>query len=216
MFSMFVVRWSCWILLSVVLLHAVHGFPSAQKAHRVLTRTELALSMKIDKPDAFIPFKTFDWPSHSSSVELSSSNKDLLDVDQSSIKQDFVKSLAWMGAASGFAALLGALRGPAAAIEFSSGYILELCLSVDNLFVFLVLFQYFKVSGRAQEKVLSYGIFGAIILRGLFIILGSVAIHQFHQVLLGFSAVLAYSSLKILLKNEDNEEEEVKPTYYIS
>eukprot|EP01031_Cornospumella_fuschlensis_P032658 gene32658-39483_t len=197
-----------WIALTLILLQGAIGFPVAKLAQLTTTRPELTLFVKNDRLSTFSPFQSIDSPSHSSNVGLSSVNNDLIDVDQRSIKQDFIKSLAWMGAATGFAALLGALRGPAAAIEFSSGYILELCLSVDNLFVFLVLFDYFKVSGKAQEKVLSYGIFGAVVLRGLFIIMGSVAIHQFHQVLLLFSAVLAYSSFKILIKDEDNEEEE--------
>jgi tellurite resistance protein TerC len=96
-----------------------------------------------------------------------------------------------------------------------SGYALEQCLSVDNLFVFLVLFDYFKVDLDRQDKVLSYGIWGAVILRGVFIAAGSVALSEFHQVLLGFAAVLFFSSYKILSKG-DEEDEVSSQSYHLN
>lgn len=122
---------------------------------------------------------------------------------------DVFQSISWAAAATGFAALVGLYKGQAAAIEFSSGYLLELCLSVDNLFVFLILFDYFKIDEKNQGKILQYGILGAVILRGLFIGVGAIAISQFHQVLLLFAAILAYSAGSILFSNEEEDSEEV-------
>ena len=86
---------------------------------------------------------------------------------------------------------------------------LEQCLSVDNLFVFLVLFDYFSVRDKElQEKILGYGIWGAVILRGLFVGLGAVALQQFHQVLILFAVVLGYSSFRILAVGDGEEEDE--------
>lgn len=79
-------------------------------------------------------------------------------------KKDIQNTALWVGAAGAFAGGIAAYKGTDAAIEFCSGYALEQCLSVDNLFVFLVLFDYFKVKRENQGKVLSYGILGGTFL----------------------------------------------------
>jgi hypothetical protein len=66
----------------------------------------------------------------------------------------------WVASAAGFAGIIAATKGVDSAVEFCSGYLLEQCLSVDNLFVFIVLFDYFKVTTDKQDRVLSYGIVG--------------------------------------------------------
>ena len=66
----------------------------------------------------------------------------------------------WVASAAGFAGIIGATKGIDSAVEFCSGYLLEQCLSVDNLFVFIVLFDYFKVTKDKQDRVLSFGIWG--------------------------------------------------------
>jgi len=99
-----------------------------------------------------------------------------------SYASDLKRTGLWVAAAAAFAGGLAATKGADAAVEFCSGYILEQCLSVDNLFVFLVLFDYFGVTRDKQNRVLSYGIWGAIILRGLFIGVGAVTLQSFHQV----------------------------------
>ena len=83
------------------------------------------------------------------------------------------------------------------AIEFLTGYIIEESLSVDNLFVFLVLFKYFKIPFHAQRRVLNWGIIGVIILRGVFILLGSALISNFGFVLFFFGAILIYSGYQM-------------------
>jgi len=126
-----------------------------------------------------------------------------------SYKKDVERTLAWVGAAAAFSVGIAYFLGTQEAIEFCSGYVLEYCLSVDNLFVFIVLFDYFNVKDEhMREKVLAYGIFGAVVLRGLFIGVGAVALQQFHQILLLFAGVLAYSSYKIIAKGSGEGEEE--------
>jgi tellurite resistance protein TerC len=97
--------------------------------------------------------------------------------------------------------------GQQKAIEFLTGYIIEESLSVDNLFVFLVLFKYFKIAPHHQRRVLNWGIVGVIILRGIFILLGSVLISQFGFVLYIFGAILIYSGFKMAF----GEDKEVHP-----
>ena len=104
----------------------------------------------------------------------------------------------WIALAAGFAVLVYFWHGRTAALEFVTGYVIELSLSVDNLFVFLVIFRYFKVSGANQHKVLFWGILGALIMRGLFIFLGIGLIRGFDWIVYVFGAFLVYSGFKFL------------------
>jgi len=113
-----------------------------------------------------------------------------------------------VGAATLFGAGIGAVLGGDKAVEYFTGYLLEESLSVDNLFVFLLLFDYFKVPNADQKKVLKYGIWGAVALRGAFIGAGLLAIEKFRGVLVGFAALLIYSSYKILTGTGDDDDEE--------
>lgn len=88
-------------------------------------------------------------------------------------------------------------------LEFLGGYIIELSLSVDNLFLFLMIFTSFNIPISYQKRVLSYGIIGAIILRLLFIFLGVVIINKFHWILYIFGFFLFFSGLKILFNNDE-------------
>lgn len=126
-----------------------------------------------------------------------------------SYEEDVKRTILWVAASLAFSVGIAATKGTTSAIEFCSGYVLEQCLSVDNLFVFLVLFDYFAVKNKAaQERILGYGIGGAIVLRGLFVGLGAVALQQFHQVLLVFALVLGFSSFKILFSGDGEDDEE--------
>jgi len=105
-------------------------------------------------------------------------------------------------------------KGRAAAFDFVAGYVVEDSLSVDNLFVFLVIFKYFKVPPNLQKKCLDLGIYGAVVLRALFIFLGLAVINSFKPVLLIFAAVLLYASYTALFgaeEEEDDEEDEGPP-----
>jgi len=97
-----------------------------------------------------------------------------------------------------------------AMMEFYAGYILELSLSLDNLFAFYLVFKYFKVvSEKAQNRVLFWGIVGAIVLRGVMVWMGAVAIHQYRPLLLVCAAVLIYSTYQVFFMDEDDDEEDL-------
>ena len=113
-----------------------------------------------------------------------------------------------MSAAAAFGSGLYFVFGPDTAEEFFAGYLLEQSLSVDNLLVFLLLFDYFKVPIGSQDRVLNFGIYGAFIMRAIMIGLGSVALYEFHAVLLVFAGILIYSSVTVLLGDGEEEEDE--------
>mgnify|MGYP003418491590 FL=1 len=89
-------------------------------------------------------------------------------------------------------------------LEFLTGYILEKSLAVDNLFVFVMLFAYFKVPEIYQKRVLVYGIFGALILRSIMIVVGATLVSQFHWILYIFGAFLLFSGIKMFKSGEDS------------
>lgn len=92
--------------------------------------------------------------------------------------------------------------GQQKAIEFFTGYIIEKSLSVDNLFVFLLIFTYFEIPSIHQRRVLNYGIIGVVILRGLLILLGTTLINQFHWVMYLFGAILVVSGSQMTFGRE--------------
>jgi tellurite resistance protein TerC len=114
----------------------------------------------------------------------------------------FREALAWSGMwialAAAFAGVVYFWHGHTAALEFVTGYIIELSLSVDNLFVFLLIFRYFRVPGEDQHRVLFWGIIGALIMRAIFILLGVGLIRQFHWIVYLFGAMLVYSGIRLL------------------
>lgn len=115
----------------------------------------------------------------------------------------FRESLGWsamyIALALLFAGAIYLWQGPQSGLEFLTGYVLELSLSVDNLFVFLVIFKYFSVPEEQQHRVLFWGIIGALIMRGIFILAGVGLIHQFHWILYGFGVLLIYSGIQLAL-----------------
>ena len=118
------------------------------------------------------------------------------------------RTLSWVAAATLFGIGLSLLFGSDTGEEFFAGYLVEQSLSIDNLFVFLLLFDYFDVPLKNQDRVLNYGIYGAIVMRATMIGLGSVALSQFHGILLVFAGILIYSSAKVLLGGSDEDEDE--------
>jgi TerC family integral membrane protein len=135
------------------------------------------------------------------------------EVDMSKIAFPLLASLS---AAALFGFGVYTLQGPEAGFEFAAGFLVEQSLSVDNIFVFLLIFNYFKVPKDLEQIVLSWGIFGAIVLRALFIALGAVAINNFHQVLLIFAAFLLYCSYKLLVLGDDDEDEDLSNNKIVS
>jgi TerC family integral membrane protein len=130
--------------------------------------------------------------------------------DNDDEKSSMTEVALWVGAACLFGAGIGFVQGVDKASEYFAGYLLEQSLSVDNLFVFILVFDYFKVPETTQPKVLSYGIIGAMIMRAAMIIAGVTAIEDFEPVLLVFAGILIFSSYKLLANNEEEEEEDLK------
>lgn len=116
-------------------------------------------------------------------------------------------SAMWIGLAAAFAVIVYFWHGRTASLEFATGYLIELSLSVDNLFVFLVIFRYFRVPGELQHRVLFWGILGALITRGVFIFAGVGLIQRFHWIIYIFGALLVWSGIKLLRQGD----EEINP-----
>jgi tellurite resistance protein TerC len=113
-------------------------------------------------------------------------------------------SVMWIVLAGIFAGVVYFWRGRASSLEFVTGYVIELSLSVDNLFVFLLIFRYFRVSPAHQHKVLFWGILGALIMRAIFIVAGVGLIRKFHWIIYGFGALLVYSGVRLF--SQENAE----------
>jgi tellurite resistance protein TerC len=105
----------------------------------------------------------------------------------------------WVTLALAFGGLLWWWRGGELAQQYVAGYLVELCLSVDNVFVFILVFSYFKVPPRYQHRVLFWGIIGAVVMRAIFILVGVSIIARFHWVLYFFGAFLVYTGIKMAL-----------------
>jgi tellurite resistance protein TerC len=117
----------------------------------------------------------------------------------------------WIGLAFAFAVLEFFWHGRAQSLQFVTGYVIELSLSVDNLFVFLVIFRYFKVPDQYQHKVLFWGILGALVMRGIFIVAGVGLIARFSWLTYVFGAMLVYSGIKLLSQDEAKIDPEKNP-----
>ncbi len=122
-----------------------------------------------------------------------------------SMKEALAWCVVWVALALGFNALLLHWRGPELAQQFLAAYLVELCLSVDNVFIFILVFAYFKVAPRFQHRVLFWGIIGAVFMRAVFIIVGVSVISRFHWVLYLFGAFLVYTGIKMALPKKDEE-----------
>jgi tellurite resistance protein TerC len=140
---------------------------------------------------------------------------DLIVLNRRSHKTSFREALAWSGIWIALAATFAVLElfwhGRPQALQFVTGYVIELSLSVDNLFVFLVIFRYFKVHEEHQRKVLFWGILGALLMRGLFILAGVSLIARFSWITYGFGALLVYSGIKLLRQGEAEIHPEKNP-----
>jgi tellurite resistance protein TerC len=106
-------------------------------------------------------------------------------------------SVLWIAVAVLFGVGINARLGGAKALEFFTGYVVELSLSADNIFVFLMLFTYFRVPDPYRHKVLLWGILGALVMRGVFIAAGVTLIQRFHMVFYVFGALLIASGVKM-------------------
>jgi len=117
----------------------------------------------------------------------------------------------WVTLALGFNALIWWWRGAAAGQEFLAAYLIELSLSVDNVFVFILVFTSFKIAPRYQHRVLLWGIVGAAVMRAVFILVGVSVIARFHWILYLFGAFLVYTGIKMALPSK--HEVDVNPDH---
>ena len=120
-------------------------------------------------------------------------------------------SAMWIGLATAFAVLVYFWHGRTESLEFVTGYVIELSLSIDNLFVFLVIFRYFRVPSELQHRVLFWGIVGALITRGIFILAGVGLIRRFEWITYVFGALLVFSGLKLLRQGDEEIHPERNP-----
>ncbi|MGH9549874.1 MAG: TerC family protein [Terriglobales bacterium] len=111
-------------------------------------------------------------------------------------------SVLWIALAAIFAVVIFFWHGRTPMLEFVTGYVIELSLSVDNLFVFLLIFRFFQVPPAHQHKVLFWGILGALIMRAVFIAAGIGLIQRFHWIVYLFGAFLVYSGIKLFFQEE--------------
>src|SRR5215470_5674235 len=116
------------------------------------------------------------------------------------LRQALLWSGIWIGLAATFAGLLYFTRGHDAALDFSTGYVIELSLSADNLFIFLLIFRYFRLPDEQQYRVLFWGIIGAIVMRAVFIFVGVGLIRRFHWIIYLFGLLLVYSGIRLLFQ----------------
>jgi tellurite resistance protein TerC len=125
------------------------------------------------------------------------------------------EALAWSGVWIALALLFQAgvwhWRGHHKALEFLTGYLIEWSLSMDNIFVFLLIFAYFKVPAQYQHKVLFWGVLGALIMRAVFIIAGVTLMGRFNWIIYVFGAVLAFSGIKMAFARDNEVHPEKNP-----
>ena len=126
-------------------------------------------------------------------------------------KEALVWSAVWIALALAFNILIYFWLGKGVALQFLTGYLIEKSLSVDNLFVFLVIFSYFRVPTIYQHKVLFWGIFGALCFRAVFIALGIALIHKFHWMIYIFGVFLILTGIKMAMEKDKEIHPEKNP-----
>lgn len=128
-----------------------------------------------------------------------------------SIKEASIWSLVWICLALIFNVGVYFAWGYEKALEFLTGYVIEKSLSVDNLFVFLMIFQYFNTPPQYQHRVLFWGILGALILRAIFIAAGAALLANFHWMIYVFGAFLVFTGIKMFLQGDEKIEPDKNP-----
>jgi tellurite resistance protein TerC len=122
-------------------------------------------------------------------------------------------SVVWVGLAVGFGYFVWHWYGAQRGLEYFTGYVIEKALSVDNLFVFLVIFRAFQVDERVQHRVLEWGIIGALVMRGIMIATGAALVSRFSWILQLFGVFLVYTGLHMLLKRNKAVHYERNPIF---
>lgn len=119
------------------------------------------------------------------------------------LREAFSRSVVWILIGLSVNVWVYFQMGETLAMEFLSAYLLEKSLSVDNLFVFLIIFRYFKVPQQSQQRVLLWGVIGALVMRGVLIFAGMALVHRYHWILYVFGVILIISGIKMATTDED-------------
>ena len=119
-------------------------------------------------------------------------------------KEAAIESAVWVGIGLSFTLVMWVAFERAAAVEYISGYLIEQSLSIDNVFVWAMIFTHFKVPRESQHRTLFWGIFGALVMRITFIFLGVAVITRFNIVMIGFGLFLIYTGVKVLRSGDDD------------
>lgn len=127
------------------------------------------------------------------------------------IKEALIWSFVWISMAMVFNYGIYVFMGEIKAMEFLTGYVIEKSLSIDNLFVFIMIFSYFNVDKKYQHKVLFWGIIGALIMRSIFIFAGVALINKFHWIIYIFGAFLIFTGAKMLFQKDEKMDPNKNP-----
>lgn len=127
------------------------------------------------------------------------------------VKEALTWSAVWIFLALLFNVFVYLEFGKTRALEFLTGYVIEYSLSVDNIFVFILIFSYFAVPSQYQHKILFWGILGALIMRGIFILTGVALINKFHWIVVIFGGFLLFTGIKMLFQKEGEVHPEKNP-----
>ncbi|MFN8211128.1 MAG: TerC family protein [Bacteroidales bacterium] len=127
------------------------------------------------------------------------------------VKEAVIWTFVWITLAMIFMVIIYFDMGKTKALEFLTGYVIEYSLSVDNIFVFILIFSFFQVNEKYQHKVLFWGIIGALIMRGIFIFTGVALITRFHWIIYIFGGFLIFTGIKMLFKGEETVEPDKNP-----
>ena len=128
-----------------------------------------------------------------------------------SVKEAAAWSAVWITLSLGFAGVILGLKGKEPALEFVTGYLIEYSLSVDNIFVIVLIFSYFRIPDKYQHRVLFWGIIGALLMRGSMIAAGAFLIERFHWIIYVFGAFLVFTGIRMATHDETDIEPEANP-----
>jgi tellurite resistance protein TerC len=128
-----------------------------------------------------------------------------------SVKEAAIWSSIWITLSLAFAGVIYRLHGPKSALEFVTGYLIEYSLSIDNIFVIVLIFSYFRIPEKYQHRVLFWGIIGALLMRGSMIGAGAILIQRFHWIIYVFGAFLIFTGIRMAMQDESDIEPEANP-----
>jgi tellurite resistance protein TerC len=128
-----------------------------------------------------------------------------------SVREAAAWSSVWISLSLAFAGVVYLQMGSRAALEFVTGYLIEYSLSIDNIFVILLIFSYFRIPDKYQHRVLFWGILGALVMRGGMIAAGAFLIARFHWIIYVFGAFLVFTGIRMAMHDEGDIEPEANP-----